>query len=306
MSVHLNIGSRRSRLAQKQAEMCRDALMPFLGDRATVEIKVFQTTGDAYLSGNLSEIGNKGLFTKEIEHALMNGEIDIAVHSMKDVATILPSRLIIPSVLPRDDARDVLLCAGASSIATIPHGAKVGTSSLRRAVQMKYHRPDIHLVPYRGNLDRRITRLESGAVDATLLAAAGLDRLGMVLPYANILSIEEMLPAVSQGAIGLQCRTNDVAMQELLLRVNDTQTMTCITAERAMLRALDGSCRTPIAGYATLEEGIITLEGMVANDDGSSLVRATLCAAEEDAEALGKELAAKLRDLLNLCLPTIR
>ena len=278
--------------------MCIHALLPHLPEGSTVDTRIFQTSGDAYLSGALSDIGNKGLFTKEIEQALIDGEIDIAVHSMKDVATELPSRLIIPSLLPRDDPRDVLLCEGADSIETIPYGATVGTSSLRRKIQVKHLRPDLQVVGYRGNLDRRIARLESGIVDATLLAAAGMERLAMHLPYAHIIPVSVMLPAVAQGAIGLQCRTNDTTVQELLVQINDADTSACIQAERSMLRALDGSCRTPIAGYATLHQGVITLEGMLADEEGIILVQDTLSAPVEDVQSLGKQMAEHLKNQL--------
>ncbi len=295
MAIHLRIGSRRSRLAQRQAQLCAEAIAPYLPEGSTTQIKIFQTTGDAYLSGAISDIGNKGLFTKEIEQALIDGEVDIAVHSMKDVATVLPSRLIIPAMLARDDPRDVLLCAHAASIEAIPYGATVGTSSLRRKIQVKHLRPDLQVVGYRGNLDRRIVRLESGIVDATLLAAAGLDRLNMALDYAHIIPLSVMLPAVAQGAIGLQCRTNDTAMQELLLQANDAETFLCVNAERSMLRALDGSCRTPIAGYAVVNDGVMTLEGMLADEEGTLLIQDKLQAPLEDALALGKELAEHLQ-----------
>jgi hydroxymethylbilane synthase len=297
---HIRIGSRRSRLAIRQAEMVRDVLRPVLSEGSTLEIRTFETTGDKYLSGALSEIGNKGLFTKEIEQALLAGEIDLAVHSMKDVATTLPDGLLIPATLKRDDVRDMLLCRDASTVADIPKGATMGTSSLRRAVQIKHLRPDITVVGYRGNVDRRIAKLEAGEVGATLLAAAGLDRLGLTLPYASPIATDVMLPAVAQGAIGLQCREDDYAMRDVLVRVNCATTFACISAERHFLQALDGSCRTPIAGYATLQSGVLTLHGMLANMDGTAVVYGTQSAPLEDANALALELANSLRNQLTI------
>lgn len=298
MKQHIRIGSRRSRLAQRQAHLCREQLVALLPDDYKVEVLTFQTSGDAYLAGNVSEIGNKGLFTKEIEAALLRDEIDIAVHSMKDVATRPPDGLVIPSVLKRDDVRDVLLCQDADSINTIPHGATLGTSSLRRAVQIRYLRPDISIVAYRGNLDRRISRLESGEVDASLLAAAGLERLDMTLNYAHPISIDVMLPAVAQGVIGLQCRANDIATYNLITRLNHADTMHAITTERHFLQVLDGTCRTPIAGYATIESGTVYLRGMLANTRGSLLVQDAASAPIEDYARLATNLAHKLRDKL--------
>ncbi len=299
MTTPIRIGSRRSRLAQKQAQIARDALRTHILEGQATDIITFQTTGDAYLAGNLSEIGNKGLFTKEIEAALLRSEIDIAVHSMKDVATTLPDGLIIPCILPRDDVRDVLLCEQAASLKAIQKGATLGTSSLRRAVQIRHIRPDITITGYRGNLDRRISKLEAGEVDATLLANAGLDRLNMTLDYATPIAIEDMLPAVAQGAIGLQCRAGDVEMIALLKQLNHAPTCHAITAERAMLRALDGTCRTPIAGYATLHENTLHLRGLLATTDGGSLVTHEDKAPLEDADTLGQSVAAALKNKLH-------
>jgi hydroxymethylbilane synthase len=287
------IGSRKSALAVRQAEMVRCAIhaqTPHL----SIEIKTFQTSGDAYLAGNLSEIGNKGLFTKEIEQALLDGVIDIAVHSMKDVATILPDGLIIPAMLPRDDVRDTLLSPHATSISDLPQNAVLGTSSLRRAVQIKHLRPDINVVNYRGNVQRRLAKLEEGAVDATLLAQAGLDRLAISHPFAKPISVEEMLPAVAQGAIGMQCRSADFRIIELLEDINHDATNSCVTVERYLLRLLDGSCRTPIAAYATLNDGMINLRAMIAAHDASWVKQHQISAPESEGTQLAEEVAAKL------------
>ncbi len=290
---HIIIGSRSSALAVRQAEMVRDELIAH-STHLQIIIKTFQTSGDAYLLGNLSEIGNKGLFTKEIEQALLGGAIDIAVHSMKDVATILPDGLIIPAMLPRDDVRDTLLSPHASTIATLPQNAILGTSSLRRAVQVKHLRPDINVVNYRGNVQRRLAKLEEGIVDATLLAQAGLDRLSITHPNAHPIEITEILPAVSQGAIGMQCRSTDFAMIELLEQINHDITHSCVSVERHLLRLLDGSCRTPIAAYATLDKGIINLRGMIAAHDASWLQTHQLSGLRH----MGRQLAEDMADFL--------
>ncbi len=287
------IGSRKSALAVRQAEMVRCAIhaqTPHL----SIEIKTFQTSGDAYLAGNLSEIGNKGLFTKEIEQALLDGVIDIAVHSMKDVATILPDGLIIPAMLPRDDVRDTLLSPHVTSISALPQNAVLGTSSLRRCAQVKYLRPDINVVNYRGNVQRRLAKLEEGAVDATLLAQAGLDRLAISHPFATPISVDEMLPAVAQGAIGMQCRSSDFRIIELLENINHDVTNSCVTVERYLLRLLDGSCRTPIAAYATLNDGMINLRAMIAAHDASWVKQHQISAPESEGTQLAEEVAAKL------------
>jgi hydroxymethylbilane synthase len=287
------IGSRKSALAVRQAEMVRDVILA-KNPQLSLEIKTFQTSGDAYLLGNLSEIGNKGLFTKEIEQALLDGVIDIAVHSMKDVATILPEGLIIPAMLPRDDVRDTLLSPHATTIAALPQNAVLGTSSLRRAVQVKHLRPDINVVNYRGNVQRRLEKLENGEVDATLLAQAGLDRLAISHPFATPISVQEMLPAVAQGAIGMECRAHDFPIIELLENINHDVTSSCVNVERYLLRLLDGSCRTPIASYATLHDGEIYLRAMLAAHDASWVKQYEMSAPRSEGRQLAQYLAAKL------------
>lgn len=297
---HIILGSRMSRLAQKQAQLTQKQLLHILPEGSKVSIKTFQTTGDAYLAGALSDIGNKGLFTKEIEHALLRNEIHIAVHSMKDMATTLPEGLMVAAMLKRDDVRCVMLSKQARSIATLPHNAVLGTSSLRRSVHVQHQRPDIKVVAYRGNLDRRILRLEAGEVDASLLAKAGLDRLGIELDYATPLSIDEMLPAVAQGAIGLQCRSDDANTIDIVQQLNCSDTYQCVDTERVMLRALDGSCRTPIGGYATINGSDIYLRAMLANTRGSALVRHTMTSPIEEAHSLALDMAQHLQRELAL------
>ncbi|NET71324.1 MAG: hydroxymethylbilane synthase [Sphaerospermopsis sp. SIO1G2] len=273
MPTTLRIGTRKSPLAMRQAEICQQALRTVVPTGTQVTIHAFQTSGDAYLAGNLSTIGNKGLFTKEIERALLDGQIDIAVHSMKDVATQPPDGLIIPTVLKRDDVRDMLLTHHGTQIDDLPHGAVVGTSSLRRAVQLCRMRPDLKIIDYRGNIGRRMARLEEGAIDATLLAAAGLQRMEQQPDYAHMLETNIILPAAAQGAIGLQCRINDEAIVALLTHLNHPATYCAIEAERHLLARLDGSCRTPIAALATIHGETLTLEGMLAATDATWLHR---------------------------------
>ncbi len=295
MGNTIRIGSRASPLAMRQAALCREALLLHVPEGTDITLHTFQTSGDAYQAGSLSEIGNKGLFTKEIEQALLRHDIDVAVHSMKDVATRLPEGLMIPSVLPRDDVRDVLLCDVAQTIDGLPEGAVVGTSSLRRAVQLRWQRPDVQIVPYRGNIQRRMHRLEAGDVDATLLAVAGLQRMGVTPPYASPLSTQSMLPAVAQGAIGLQCREDDVPVRVLLEAVNHAPTLLAVETERHFLACLDGSCKTPIAGLAQLEGDTITLEGVLADPEAVWLKRSQLSAALEEHLKLAETLADQLR-----------
>jgi hydroxymethylbilane synthase len=311
----ITIGSRASALAVKQAEMAGEALLAAY-PHLQIEIKTFQTSGDAYQLGNLSEIGNKGLFTKEIEQALLDCVIDIAVHSMKDVATLLPNGLIIPCMLKRDDVRDVLIISPniiksinplpnpprkgegiVKIIASLPQNATLGTSSLRRSVQVKHMRPDINVINYRGNVQRRLEKLDEGVADATLLAKAGLDRLNLVPTNAYPIEVSEMLPAVAQGAIGLQCRATDFRIIEMLESINDDATHSCVSVERHLLQLLDGSCRTPIAAYATLGSGEITLRAMLADDGASYLYQYSSSAPRHLGRELAREVAAQLQQL---------
>ncbi len=290
----LRLGSRRSLLAQRQTQLCAEALHAAHGEIFT-EILTFQTSGDAYLAGNLADIGNKGLFTKEIEQALYDNVIDVAVHSMKDMATTLPDGLVVAAMLPRDDIRDVLLCSHADSITALPKGAVFGTSSLRRAVQIQYQRPDIQVVNFRGNIQRRMEKLEAGEVDATMLAYAGLERMGVQPDYVTLLPVKDMVPAVAQGAIGLQCRADDVETLSYVQRLNHEPTMQTVSAERCFLKALDGSCRTPIAGYAEIQGDIITLHGLLASTDATSLTQQTITGQVDEAPKLALTLAEMLR-----------
>ena len=294
----LRIGTRGSPLALAQAEEVRARLVaahPDLAEEGGIEIAVITTTGDRDRSRPLSEIGGKGLFTKEIEEALIAEEIDLAVHSMKDVPTWLPEGLVISTILPREDARDALFSSAGDSLAALPPGAVVGTVSLRRQAQILAARPDLKVVPIRGNVDTRLRKLAEGQVDATLLAVAGLRRLGQAERITAALDPEEMLPAVAQGAIGLEVRAEDAATRERLAPLDDADSAIRVRAERACLEVLDGSCRTPIAAYAELDPGRVRLRALVAAPDGSQVFGAEADAGLADAEGLGRALGQELR-----------
>lgn len=291
-STILRIGTRGSPLALAQAYDVKNRLLLAHGwTDEQVVVQTFTTTGDQVQDKPLTEIGGKGLFTKELEEALYRGDIDIAVHSMKDVATILPPNLVISCVLAREAVEDVLL-GPYESIQALPPGSVVGTSSVRRAAQLRHLRPDIQIVGFRGNVQTRLKKLEEGIADATFLARAGLNRLGMNI--GNTISSMEMLPAVAQGAVGIECHTDDDKSMAFLTPLHDETTSICVSAERAFLRKLDGSCRTPIAGSATFYEGEILLRGEAVTIDGSRKVSLSGRASASDAEMLGTELAEKL------------
>jgi len=294
------LGTRGSPLALAQARELRARLAAAHADLAAedaVEIVVIKTTGDKVQDRTLAEIGGKGLFTKEIEDALGDGRIDAAVHSMKDVPTWLPEGLIIAAVLPREDPWDVLLAAGAAGLAALPRGAVVGTASLRRQAQVLLARPDLKVVPLRGNVATRLRKLRSGEVDATLLALAGLRRLNLAQAAAEstVLGPEEMLPAAAQGAIGVEIRADDARAREVISAVDHEPSATCVTAERACLEVLDGSCRRPIAALAEIADGDVRLRALVAMPDGSRAHRAERRGTQAEAAALGRAVGAELR-----------
>ena len=276
MTSPLTIGTRGSPLALAQAEIVRAALRRAFAELAAedaVRVRVIKTTGDRVQDRTLAEIGGKGLFTKEIEEALYAEEIDLAVHSMKDMPTVLPTGLGIVAMLPRADVRDVLL-GPYSSLDAIPRGAVVGTAALRRQAQLLAMRPDLVVVPLRGNVQTRLAKLARGDVAATFLAKAGLDRLAIQDAPATILPVGVMLPAVAQGAIGIEARLDDARMARFAAGLDDRQTHDCVRCERAMLTVLDGSCRTPIAGLAErAADGRLRLDGLVASPDGRSVHR---------------------------------
>lgn len=254
------------------------------------------TSGDRYHDKVLSDIGGKGLFTKEIEEAMFRGEIDLAVHSMKDVQTVLPEGLVIAAILPREDARDALVGHGVKTLADLPQGAVVGTCSLRRAALVKLTRPDVEIVPLRGSVGTRLEKLASGAMHATLLAVAGLKRLEMLeATPAMPMSEFEFMPAIAQGALGLECREDNTALLALLARLDDAPSRAAVECERAFLRALDGSCRTPIAGHAHIKNGQLEFHGLIATPDGSASMTTRGTCAPEDATKLGRELGEALK-----------
>lgn len=266
----INIGTRGSPLALAQAYEVRDRLMVAHGlTQDAIEIHIISTEGDRIQDKALREFGGKGLFTKEIEAALIDKSIDLAVHSMKDVQTQLPDGLHITAILPREDVRDGFISNTVSSFEDLPHGAVVGTSSLRRQAQVKDRRPDLEVVTFRGSVQTRLEKLERGDVAATFLAVAGLNRLGLQEKLTAAIEPEVMLPAVAQGAIGLECRQGDERIEALLAPLNDEETQICVTAERAFLRQLDGSCRTPIAALAILDGDALSFRGQILAPDGS-------------------------------------
>ncbi|MEK6745587.1 MAG: hydroxymethylbilane synthase [Pseudomonadota bacterium] len=291
----IKLGTRKSPLALAQAQQVRMLLLK-AHPHITVEIVHIVTSGDKFLSQNLADIGGKGLFTKEIEDGLLDGSLDIAVHSMKDMPTKLPDGLIIGAMIAREDPRDMLIGAGLKSIGDLPREAIFGTSSLRRAAQVKIKRPDIKIVPFRGNVQSRLTKLNNGEVQATMLAKAGLNRLGIKEINGVVLEVEEFLPAIAQGAIGIECRENDTKIRELLAPLAHKNTMLAVDCERAFLRVLDGSCRTPISGYAMIENDSIFLRGLIAKPDGSSFKQGELRGSVKDAEAIGVDLGKMLKN----------
>jgi len=294
----LRIGTRGSPLALAQAREVRARLAAAhgLGEEA-FEIRVYKTTGDAIQDRPLSEAGGKGLFTKEIEDGLLAGEIELAVHSMKDMQTALPGGLGIGAVLPREDVRDAFISLTHPSLAALPEGAVVGTSSLRRQAQVKRIRPDLRVVGFRGNVQTRLGKLADGVADATLLACAGLNRLGLADRITAPISTDDVLPAVAQGAIAVEIRIEDEETARLIAPLNHEATALCVTAERALLARLEGSCRTPIAGLATLAADRLTLRGMVLSPDGMASFDMTREGRPEHAAALGESTAEALLEL---------
>ncbi|CAF1788765.1 hypothetical protein HID58_089570 [Brassica napus] len=297
----IRIGTRGSPLALAQAYETRAKLQakhPELTEDGAIHIEIIKTTGDKILSQPLADIGGKGLFTKEIDEALINGHIDIAVHSMKDVPTYLPEKTFLPCNLVREDVRDAFICLTAASLAELPAGSVVGTASLRRKSQILHKYPSLSVEEnFRGNVQTRLSKLQGGKVHATLLALAGLKRLSMTENVASILSLDEMLPAVAQGAIGIACRTDDDKMANYLASLNHEETRLAVACERAFLETLDGSCRTPIAGYAAKdEEGSCYFRGLVASPDGTKVLETSRKGPYvfEDMVKMGKDAGQEL------------
>lgn len=289
----LKIATRQSPLALWQAEHIRARLEALHAD-LKVELVTFVTQGDKILDTPLAKIGGKGLFVKELEAALLDGRADLAVHSMKDVPMALPEGLSLPVICEREDPLDAFVSNTYHSFDELPQGAKVGTSSLRRKTQILKQRPDLNIIDLRGNVGTRLSKLDSGLYDAIILASAGLKRLGLADRIRHTLQPEISLPAVGQGALGLECRATDQDVLDLILPLLHAETDVCVRAERAFNAYLEGGCQVPIAGYATLNQGQIHIEGRVGSVDGVTLLKVQLSGAPEQAEQLGVSLAQKL------------
>ena len=292
------IGTRGSPLALAQAELVKARLASIHHvSPELIEIVVISTGGDRIQDRPLSELGGKGMFTKEIEQALYSGAIDLGVHSSKDVASVLPDGLALPVFLEREDVRDAFVSLVAPSLDALPQGARLGTSSLRRAAQMKRHRPDLEIVPFRGNVDTRLDKLARGVADATLLAAAGLNRLGRQERATAYLDPRSFPPAPAQGAIGIEVRADDRRLLDIVTPLGHLATLAAVTAERAFLKQLDGSCRTPIGAYTELDGDTLTLTGEILSPDGelsfSGRRSGSSAAAAALGTALGEELVAR-------------
>lgn len=309
-ALPLRAGTRGSPLALVQTRgflarlstFCPVLASPPDGTTPVFAEHVIRTTGDKVRDRPLAEIGGKALFAKEIHEALLEGEIDVAVHSLKDLETDLPEGIVLGCVLPREDPRDALImgpgCAApdlADPLAAIPEGASVGTCAPRRAAQLLAARPDLRVVTLRGNVETRLARVRQGDVAATLLAMAGLRRLGLADAAAAVLEPEVMLPAVGQGIVGITLRADDAALRRLLAAIEDPASRAAATAERALLAGLGGSCRTPIGGYATIAGGVLTLDAMLASEDGRMMVRDRAQGPVAEAAAIGAGLARRLR-----------
>ncbi|MBO6543030.1 MAG: hydroxymethylbilane synthase [Alphaproteobacteria bacterium] len=296
MQRPIRIGTRGSALALVQANNVAQALIAAHGlDPALLEIVPIQTTGDREAERRLADIGGKGLFTKEIEDGLYDKTLDIAVHSMKDMPTVLPEGLIIDCVMEREDARDAFISPVAATLEALPKGAKFGTSSLRRAAQVLARRPDLEIVPFRGNVATRLKKLEDGVAAGTFLAMAGLNRLGMADVATDPMSPDIMLPAVAQGIVGIERRVDDEEMAHLLAPIHHVETAIVMAAERAFLAALDGSCRTPLAGFARFDKGRIKFQGQILTPDGKIVHLASREGSPALSAALGADAATELK-----------
>ena len=290
--THLTIGTRGSKLALWQSNYIA-ARVAELTD-LPVEIKVIKTTGDKILDVPLSKVGGKGLFTKEIEVELEAGTVDLAVHSMKDVPTQLPEGLVIAAMPKRVDPRDAIVSGAGYTLATLPVGGRVGTSSLRRVAQVRALRPDVEIVDVRGNLDTRMRKAENGEVDAVILAAAGITRMGWADRITHYIPTAQMVSAVGQGAIGIEIRESDEFMQDVCARLADADTMTCVAAERVIMRTLEGGCQVPIGAYARLVDGMIVLDAVVGSVDGKNILRDHMEGVAADPESLGRKMVDRL------------
>ena len=289
----LKIATRQSPLALWQANYVKDRLQQLYPD-LTIELVPMVTKGDVILDSPLAKIGGKGLFVKELENALLNKEADIAVHSMKDVPMQFPEGLGLAVICQREDPRDAFVSHAYRTFAELPQGAVVGTSSLRRQCQLKALRPDLDIRSLRGNVGTRLSKLDNGDYDAIILASAGLIRLGLADRIASFIDVEQSLPAAGQGAVGIECRTDDMQVQALLAPLADAETTYCVRAERAMNNHLQGGCQVPIGGYAVLQQGQLYLRALVGDIDGSRIIRAEGKSAVENAEVLGVQITEQL------------
>jgi len=289
----LRIATRKSPLALWQANHVRDALIA-RHPELDVELLTMTTQGDKILDTPLAKVGGKGLFVKELETGMLEGRADLAVHSMKDVPVEIPQGLCLAAVLPREDPRDVLISNTCSSIDELPQGARLGTSSLRRQSQLRARRPDLRILDLRGNVNTRLSKLDNGEYDAIMLAAAGVKRMGWEARITEFLPPEQFLPAIGQGAIGIEIRNDDARLHELVAELNDDQTAIRIAAERALNEALQGGCQVPIAGYSEISHGVILLRALVGRPDGTELVQGVISGKPEDAAELGRVLAEDL------------
>ena len=296
MKSKIIIGTRGSALALWQTHWIKNKLQK-VANEYQFELRHIKTIGDKILHAPLAQIGGKGLFVKELELALLNGEIDIAVHSMKDMPTILPDGLTIGAIAQRADPSDALVSHKGCKFTDLPLGAKIGTSSLRRRAQLLHSRADLNLHNLRGNLDTRIAKLKNEGFDAIILATAGVQRLGFDELITEQLSYEICLPAVGQGAIGIEARDSETELLELVSKINHLESAVAVTAERAMLRDLGGGCQIPIAALGRVSNGKLNVEGLVAAVDGSRIVRSSVCGELSDEDALGKQLAKQLRNM---------
>lgn len=289
----LRIATRKSALALWQAEHVAARLRPLAAPRA-VELLPLTTQGDRSLQDSLALVGGKGLFVKELENALADKRADLAVHSMKDVPVALPADFVIAAVLEREDPRDAFVSAGWPALAALPRGARVGSSSLRRQCQLLHRRPDLQILPLRGNVDTRLKKLEQGDYDALILAVAGLKRLQLAHKITAVLDVQISLPAIAQGTIGVECRTGDKETRNLLAPLNHAPTWQRTLAERALNQGLSGSCNLPVAGYAELDGHSLSLRGRVGLPDGSRMVDGEIHGPADQAEDLGRRLAADM------------
>ncbi len=292
MHHEIHIGTRGSKLALWQANWVQSQLQK-QHPEISIQIVIIKTNGDKILDVPLAKVGGKGLFVKEIEEALLDGRIDLAVHSMKDMPADLPEGLTIGAIPNREKSQDVLV-SRIGNLADMPKGARIGTSSLRRAAQLLWARSDLQIEPLRGNLDTRLRKLDAGNMDAIVLAAAGIRRLGLEHRISEYLSMEVMLPAAGQGALCIETRKDDAKTTELIGSLDDNETRAVVLGERAFLHRLGGSCQVPIAAHGKIEEGHYTLRGLVAEPDGSRVLRSVLSGPVADCQEIGKNLAERL------------